>query len=203
MVVLTDRDLDLLRWVNGFGFVSIEQVGRFWGVSYEMGRRRIGQLVGGGFLVRETVLGGKEFVHRVSNLGVKVAGDDLVPMKKVSLGGFVHDSALPDLAMKLEAENVGSVFKPERRLRRERGLSGVGNKGHISDGLLCFEDGRKPVAVELELSTKANARLRKIIKEHSMNLDVSAVWYFVNSAARGGVERAIDGDDFFKVIDWQ
>jgi hypothetical protein len=91
----------------------------------------------------------------------------------VNLGTFRHDFRLVDLGLMLEAE-TGGKFTPDRRIRHDEGLSGVGQIGHIPDGYLsiCAD---KPIAIELELTVKSRARLQSIIHEYGGDLSVKEV----------------------------
>ena len=58
----------------------------------------------------------------------------------------------------------GGHFTPVRRLRQMREMAQVGEPGHVADGWLHLDDQTKPIAIELELSTKVNRRLERILR---------------------------------------
>lgn len=192
------RDAEILRWVNGFGFASVDQIQRFMGIGTTAAYVRIRKLVEAGYLERERVLHGQARIHKATKQGVIAAGDAILPLSTVNLGTFRHDLALVDLALHLEAK-TGGVFKPDRRIRHDEGLSGVGQLGHIPDGYLHMGSD-KPIAIELELSVKSRARIQRIIDGYGGDLAVKEVWYFTDQkdVARA-IRSAAQGYDFIRV----
>jgi hypothetical protein len=197
-VIFQNRDIEILQWVNGFGFASADQICKWMGVGTTAGYVRVKKLVDGGYLERKRILHGQARIHKVTRKGIIASGDALVQMGQIHLGTYRHDFALVDLALMLERE-TGGAFKPERRIRHDEGLSGVGQIGHIPDGYLQL-DGQKPIAIELELSVKSRARLNSIIEEYGGNLSVEEVWYYTDqSDVARALESAAKGYSFIKV----
>ena len=114
-----------------------------------------------------------EWVYLPIKCAVARAGDELPPLSRITLGGYVHDLQLVDLTLQLVAEIRGALV-PERRIRHEWGLIGFGVSGHVADGLLELCIGR-PIAIELELSTKAKRRLAKIFRGYLSDLPIDEV----------------------------
>jgi len=196
----TERDTDMIRWINGHGFATIRQIARWMGSSYQAAQRRTQILADADFLEHRWPFRG-ERVYLPTKRAAARSGDELPPLNRITHGSYVHDLELIDLALWLAAD-TGGAFTPERRIRHERGLTGVGISGHVADGLLKLGDD-KPIAIELELSTKAKRRLAKIIRGYLGDLSVSEVWYFAGSGAvRGSLERAAGDHAFIKIRDW-
>lgn len=197
----TQRDARLLRWINGHGFVTVQQAATWLGIRYQTCHRRLKRLVDNGYLTT-TRVGHSRCAFRLVKAGVIECGDDLPPLKIIAMGSYHHDLQLVDLAMLLEKQ-TGGHFVTERRIRKDRCLSGVGVYGHVPDGLLEIE-GQKAIAIELELSTKGWRRLQAIIADHAANLDIDEVWYFAGSDALcRRLKRATDGYSFFRVHEWR
>ena len=197
-MIFQERDAKILRWLNGFGFASADQIKRFMGVGKTAAYVRIKKLVEGGYLRQERILHGQARIHRLTKQGSVAINDGILPLKHVNLGTFRHDYKLIDLALSLESD-LGCRFTSERRIRHDEGLSGVGQLGHIPDGYLHLDDD-KPIAIELELSVKSRERLNSIINEYSCNLGVKEVWYYTDSnEVVRAIEKAIKGYSFFKV----
>ncbi len=196
----TERDAHMIRWINGHGFATIRQIARWMGSSHQAAQRRTQILAEADFLEHQWPFRG-ERVYVPTKSAVNRSGDALPPLNRIPHGSYVHDLKLIDLALWLAAD-TGGAFTPERRIRHERGLIGVGISGHIADGLLELGDD-KPIAIELELSTKAKRRLAKIIRSYLSDLSVGEVWYFAGTGAvRGGLERAAGDHAFIKIRDW-
>ncbi len=197
----TERDADMIRWINGHGFATIRQISRWMGSSYQAAQRRTQLLAESGFLEHQWPFRG-ERVYVPTRCAIARSGDMLPPLNRISHGSYLHDLQLVDLAHQLVTE-TGGDFLPERRLRHERGLIGVGFSGHVADGLLDLRSG-KPIAIELELSTKGKRRLAKIIRGYLSDLSISEVWYFAGSVAvRGSLERAAGDHTFIKIYCWE
>ena len=196
----TERDADMIRWINGHGFATIRQIARWMGSSYQAAQRRTQILAEADFLEYKWPFRG-ERVYLPTKRAAARSGDELPPLSRISYGSYVHDLKVIDLALWLAAD-TGGIFTSERRVRHERGLTGVGISGHVADGLLELGDD-KPIAIELELSTKAKRRLAKIIRGYLSDLSVGEVWYFTGSdAIRGSLERATGDHAFFKIRNW-
>jgi hypothetical protein len=197
-MIFQERDAEILRWINGFGFASAEQISGFMKVSGAATYLRIKKLVEGGYLARDRVLHGQARIHKVTKQGITASGDALPPVTDVHMGTFRHDFMLVDLALMLEAQ-TGGVFTPDRRLRHNEGLSGGGLSGHVADGYVHIGED-KPIAIELELSLKSRARIRSIVNEYGGNLGVKEVWYYTDrSDVARAIEQAADGFSFIKV----
>jgi len=197
-MIFQERDAEILRWINGFGCASAEQISGFMKVSGAATYLRIKKLVEGGYLVRDRVLHGQARIHMVTKKGITASDDALPPVTDVHMGTFRHDFMLVDLALMLEAQ-TGGIFTPDRRIRHNEGLSGGGLSGHIADGYLHIGED-KPIAIELELSLKSRARIRSIVDEYGGNLAVKEVWYYTDrpDVARA-IQQAADGFSFIKV----
>lgn len=173
----------------------------FMGVGKTACYVRIKKLVEAGYIERERILHGQARIHKVTKQGTAASGDHILPQGDVRLGTFKHDLRLVDLALKLEAE-TGGKFVPQRQIRHDEGLSGVGKFGHIPDGLLFVKDKDKPIAIELELSVKSKARLNSIINDYGGDLSVSEVWYYTNhNSVKNALLKAIKGYGFIKVFE--
>lgn len=197
-MIFQERDAQVLRWINGFGFASVEQIQKYMKVGPTAAYVRIKKLVEGGYLVRERVLHGQARLHKVTKKGMLASADALAPMQYITLGTFRHDFMLVDLALSLETE-TGGTFVPDRRIRHDEGLSGKGQSGHVADGYLYIGD-EKPIAVELELSVKSRARIVDIINTYGGNLDVKEVWYFADhKSVVQALEKAARGYPFIKI----
>ena len=196
----TERDGRLLQWINGHGFVTLQQVARWLGTNYQTAQRRVRLLFDHGYLDRQWLVHGDR-AHWLTPTGRAVCGDSLPPPKHIRLGSYRHDRMLVDLALTLVAETDGH-FTPERRLRQMLEIDQVGKRGHVADGWLHTEDQKMPIAIELELSTKGSRRLERILRGYMADLDIAEVWYFVESeAVRRQLTKAAKDLSFIKIHD--
>lgn len=195
---LTERDQQLLRWTNGFGYVSVQQMSERMGVGFSTGARRVRALCDGGLLERRQFPASTATVLMPTADGCALAGDHLAPIKGIRVATSRHDLLLVDCALALE-KRFGFPFEPERRLRA-RAFNG---DGHMPDGLLHKPEGR-PIAVELELSQKAPSRVAAIMDAHATNLDIEEVWYIViDDTMKEFIRRLSEGYDHVKIRHWR
>ncbi|CAA9464653.1 MAG: hypothetical protein AVDCRST_MAG02-2907 [uncultured Rubrobacteraceae bacterium] len=211
---LTERDLDVLRFVACHGFATAEQVGLScfsgWGdgrlelgVSMTMVYRRLKKLVDADLLRHEYVLHGRPGVYLATRRSAELA-DAGVPPAKVDLKSFDHDLAVVDLALALEGQ---TDWITERQIRAKavsaaRGgggrVSRAGGTGRTPDGLLVSPWG-EVWAVELEISGKDNARyldvFRGYVRRHRERIPEGApeTWPDERLAAYVGSGGEIDG----------
>ncbi len=196
----TERDGRLLRWINGHGFVTLRQVARWLGTNYQTAQRRVRLLYDHGYLDRRWLVHGDR-AHWLTPAGRAVCGDSLPPPKHVRLGSYRHDRMLVDLALTLAAE-TGGRFTPERHLRQMQDLDRVSKRSHVADGWLHLDGQTKPIAIELELSTKGSRRLERILRSYMTDLDIAEVWYFVEcEAVRRQLTKAAKDLGFIKIHD--
>ena len=196
-----DRDADILKWINGFGFATADQIQSYMGVYKATCYARLKKLVEGGYLSRERILHGQARIHKVTKKGTIASGDHIGGVQEIRLGTFRHDLRLVDLALELSGQ-TGGTFVPQRQIRHDEGLSGVGQFGHVSDGHLYIPGEEKPIAIELELSVKARSRLNSIINRYGADLSVKEIWYYTDQqSVRSAIEKASHGYSFIKVFD--
>src|SRR3990167_10601240 len=136
---VTKRDLKLMDWINRAGFVTIHQIAKWLGVAVSTAYLRIKKLVCHGYLIHERIFHGAPGVYRVSLKGVYISGNALPPLRQIRLSTYHHDLIVIDLSLILIARYGGS-FVYERELRHQEGQYQLGQKGHISDGLLTLEE---------------------------------------------------------------
>ncbi|OPY61662.1 MAG: hypothetical protein A4E56_01897 [Pelotomaculum sp. PtaU1.Bin065] len=198
-MLITDRDLVIIRWINSHRLVTAEHVKKKFLMSRQSAYRRLKILVEAGYLAYERIFISKPGVYRVTQKGVAVSEDDLPP-KGVCLGTYHHDIEIVTLAINLE-ERTGGKWVPERRIRQELGLKGVGQAGHVPDGFLLLPD--KRVAVEMEQTKKGDARMAKIISYYKNEPTIAEVWYFCcTDTIVKRVSKAVSETGKFKIIKW-
>lgn len=193
-MVVTERDLETLPWINGWNGVTVEQIAARWGVDFSTAARRVRKLIDAGLLCRHYVNGLNIQPIAVTRLGCSLARDNLEPLPGVRLATWCHDSTVVDLEPRIVKRFGEGAINPDRRIREKRRLNGV--KGsHIPDIELIPTNGR-PIAFEVELSMKSPARLQAIIDSYASSANYGAVYYLVPDARLARfVRRFTDGLD--------
>lgn len=177
---LQERDLELLRWINGFGWINVEMLMRKWEVSATAAGRRLMLLHHHGLLNRQTIAVGFGLIYWPTRTATGLVDDDMLPLKQISLRDLYH--SYRTLAVAIRLEKQGGTFEPERRLRRKMNQkkSGLGVTGHVPDGLLWLDDRELPVAIEVELSLKNKRKIQRICKEYMYSNEYDSVRYYTD-----------------------
>jgi hypothetical protein len=198
-MIITERDLRLLRWVNGWGAVTVAQVAVWLLVDFSTAARRVRKLIEGGFLRRLPVSGLTVQPVAMTKLGCEAANDPLRPLAGIRVATWPHDSKMVDLEARILQRFPDGVLHPDRRIRSNRKLEGSSFR-HVPDAEL-ERAGSRPIAIELELSKKAPDRLQAIIDGYVTDRTYVAVFYLSDDedVARY-VSRFTEGlRDFVKV----
>ena len=174
-ILITKRDKELMRWVNGVGFATIGQIGEKMSMSNWAVYKRVQKLTKIDCLISQRVYHGQPGVYRVSEQGAACAGCHLPALRMISRATYEHDSIVTQLILKLH-KTVGGELTTERELRYQKTQNGIGQYGHIADGEILIDD--KKIAIEVELTKKGNRRLQKIMSNYMKNFDINEVWYF-------------------------
>jgi len=219
---LTERDVEILRWMTRHGVVTAELVGRrfFWRPKVKQygkwaAYRRLGALSKLGLVLSDKPFAHEPAVLRVTREGARIADVGLRPAPLV-LSELKHSLALVWLSEYLLAKHPGSELTTERELRAQR-------HHELAEGTRETEQGRTPdallrvpakggaksamqtIAVELDLTRKDRRALERMIGQYDHE-KVDAVWWYVTP---GRVERtrevvkAMRADDRIQVLEWR
>jgi hypothetical protein len=187
----------MLRWANGFGAVTIDQIAKHWHVTFPVAARRGRLLIKEGLLRRERLPMTTVRPVVLTAKGCKATEDKLAPLSGIRTGELFHDLKLVDVARVLVARFSGK-FEAPRRIRSRLGADKSPSR-HLPDGIL-YRANTEPVAIELELTAKSVPRLTTIINEYAANLTYGEVWYLTNDEAVARlVKRLAQGQPHIRV----
>ncbi len=204
-VWLTDRDRIALEFAAEHRLVLAAQVAVLLQTSVAAARKRLGKLVGGGYLRSDRRLVGPG-CYLIQRRGLAVVDRRLPRPRDLDPATYDHDVGLGWLWLAAHRGWFGAVDRvvSEREMRSHDGrpehrsepigvrLGGVGPRGgerrHYPDLLLECRSGHR-VAVELELTEKTRGRLEKILAGYATDPRIDAVLYLVRDA---GVGQAIE-----------
>lgn len=205
MVVLTERDLDVLTVVGLCRFVSTEQLSRECFPSLDRCQRRLRQLLDGGF-VRVTLSASTEpNLVSLTPTGLTLLADRRPEVGSrahlagaINLVGVEHHLLLVDARLYLAV-----LVRSEggRLLRLEGGQGGLAEElglrhaGLMPDGLaeLQLDSGTVRLAVEADCGTEVGKILAAKLRRYREAFDTEAlaeVWVVVSGGAgrRSGIE---------------
>ena len=193
---ITNRDREILRFINEVGYCTTEQLGRWFSIKMRRLYKVMERLIKAKLVMHERIYFNKPGIYFLTNQGAKFTS--LPAIDKVSKGVFDHQLIMIDLILKLRNMYPDATWVSERHLKYQKFLYGVGRFGHISDGIFIFPDDRK-VAIEVELTLKAKHRLEKILRAYGGQLEISEVWYFCNEDVMRGVAALSAKRSFVKI----
>ncbi len=190
---ITERDVEILKWVNRMRFAAAKQVAEKFGMGIWVVYRRIRKLTVNGYLAHVRPLKNTTGVWMCTERGAGFSGEGLwAPARRINVATFNHDLTVIDLSIALEKKGTGK-WVSERELRL-----GKDYRKKVPDGMF-LKDG-KEIACEVELTRKSRKYLDRVMSFYKSNIEYDEVWYFVPGDAVGrAVEKAADGIDFVKI----
>lgn len=215
-VELTDRDLLLLDFAAQHRLFLAAHAQSLLAVSERTAQRRVRALAASGYLISRRVFAGQPGCYQISRDGLAAVGSDLAA-PRLDLRAYVHDLGLAWLWLAAHRGAFGPLREilAERTLRSEDAraaaaartgaatgdphhepygvrLGGWGAPGweplHYPDLLLVTQQGDR-IALELELTSKGQARRERILVGYGSDARVAAVIYLVD---RPSVGRAVE-----------
>lgn len=204
----TERDPSILAFAAEHRLVLERQVERLLGVGPGNARRRLKQLVAGGYLTSDRVFSDRMF--QIRPRGLTAIGSSL-PAPRFNLGAYRHDVGLGWLWLMSHEGAFGPLHEvlSERRLRSHDGaldragepygvrLGGRDSRGnerlHYPDLLLIDRHGRR-LALELELTPKGGGRREAILGGYGTDTGIDRVLYLVEEQPAGrAIKRTLEG----------
>ncbi len=173
---ITDRDVEVLRWIGRHRVATAEQVRRrFFGAWPSRAYGRLSGLVERGLLRRDFWRDKEPAVYVATDAGLRLAGLRLSPAR-LDYSRVPHDLLVVDLSERLLSENPGASWVTEREVRsdltRAALQKGSGrmlpdpHRGRIPDGILVLPDGRR-AGLEVELSPKPTVSYAAILSKYA------------------------------------
>lgn len=210
---VTDRDLDMLRWIGLHGVVTPDQIAAHFfarddgSTGSSAAYRRLRKLEQLKVVRRSHTFYREASVIRLTRSGAALADADVGPARLV-LAEVHHTLAIVDLTERLLRQNKSAKLTTERELRiaRRRALASHTRKageGRIPDAVLTI--GRRTVAVELDLTPKRTNDLEKILRAYLRERYDEVWWYAlprVVSRLRD-IVKSNRADDLVKVHVWE
>ena len=198
---------EVLRWAACVGVVTAEALAARERSSLASSRGRLGSAVRRGLLARHAPLRGRPALFTITPAGLRACGLDGVQPARVSATSAEHAIVCASVAVALGARYPGHAVIGVPELRRlERGPRGplasarvVAAAGrapalHRPDLVLLPPErrGSEAIAVEVELSVKAPARLEGICRAWARSRSLAGVIYVVAPRVHSPLRRALE-----------
>lgn len=165
------RDREMLRWIARFRFVDSEVLAERFGTSRQQINARVRRLERAGLLQRNTHGPMPAWTIAATSRGLAALG---LPPRRAARTTVQreHELALAAIVARHERTRPESTVHTERDCRRREAASRARFSADVTDPKqgrsrrwpdLVLEDDDRRVAVELELTPKGIARLRRIV----------------------------------------
>lgn len=216
---LTERDIEIVRWIARHGVVTRDLVGRrfFWrpdraAYGQWASDRRLRALRDLGLIVASKPYANQPELLRVTADGARLAHAGVGPASP-RLTDLRHTLAVVGLAEYLAAEHPGSELITERELRAERfrrlrAGEDAQQLGRVPDAVLRIPSAGArvtTVAIELDLSRKDRRQMLSMIRRYD-RVAVDTVWWYVKPVRLERVQalvRELGEQDRFRVLPWR
>ncbi|MCW2920484.1 MAG: hypothetical protein JWL76_358 [Thermoleophilia bacterium] len=186
---LTERDVEILRWISRVRFATSEQVMARFELHPKKAYERLAVLGSLGLVKRVAMLHNQPGAHHVTRAGMRMLGVGDMPVPTVSLQSFLHDQAV--VWEQISLEGSGAEVLTEREMRAsERTLDeryaiqipvelSTGTATHRPDLAFRVNARSRWHAVEVELAAKSEARLIAILGAYAIDPSYASVVYCV------------------------
>lgn len=209
--MITERDLEIVRFVARFSWVTTEQV-RQWisgvdggSAAMRVTNRRLAELLERGLLLDDRILsehGRVVWASREGLSSVDVEGGHVHPPR---ISQARHDKMVTDLALNLMITKPTHTLVTEREMRRADTphdaapdapmyvtvQPGIRARRVYPDLLTIAPSGAR-VVHEIETTAKAHGRLVTLALSHLTNDAVGAVRYYAPREVAGVIEKSLN-----------
>ena len=216
-MLLTDRDIEILRWVARHGVVTTEQIARRFfptpqGFSAATQRLRKLCTMIQPVLQRDLTHYRKPPVLRVTTQGARLADVGIGPARLIP-NEVPHALNVVDLTEELLEKTPSAVLTTEREHRteryREKRAGGRKSTGRIPDAVFTVPKGpgepkERTVAVELDRSPRQRLDIESIVRQYQAESFDTVIWFVRKNRVEPTEEivRRLRADDFIEVRSW-
>jgi hypothetical protein len=201
------EQLDILNWTVRFGVVTAEAVAVHGGWTLASARGRLCAAERAGLLTSRRVLADASPLYTATRAGLRASAVRALEPCRVSVSAAPHAIACANVAAALERAYPDHHVSGERELRRDEREAGTalasaclgGEPGgrelrHRPDLVLWPNSPGEelPIAVEVELTVKAPARLLEICRAWARCRCVAGTLYLASLEVQRPLSRAIE-----------
>lgn len=195
-MLITDRDVEILNFINEFGFCEMPQIEKKFGVKTPRSYKVMQRLVKAGLVSHERVFYNRHGAFYLTHEGAKHT--PLPAISNLPKDIYKHQLTIMEVYFKLIQLYPDAVWVSERVLKRDKFTEGIGKSGHIPDGKMIFPDHRE-IAIEVELTLKSRRRLEQIFRAYSAQFKIAEVWYFCSEKVISSLSKASANKSYIKI----
>jgi len=201
MTIMTERDLEILKFINKFGFCEMQHLDKYFQLKKPNNYQIMRRLKKAGWIQYQQVFSNKS-AYWLNKSAATEIGSSIPAINRPAVAIYTHEVLLIDLYFELQKRYKEANFISEREIIKDKYFDGFGKKGHVSDGLLIFPD-KKVIAIELELTLKSTKRIEHIFRAYKKNLEIDEVWYFCDDKIFNVISRRSEDQSHIKVHHFQ
>ena len=204
--MVTDRDRSIVEWIGRLGAASAADAMERFAMGRSQTYLRLGVLVDEGLLEPRQPIRGQPTLYVATREGLLWAQLGRLEPCRVGVASATHWAQCARLAAVLERTDPAYRVCSEREIRAAELDAGApvasAVLGRLPDGrprlrradlvLMPRGEGRRPVAVEVELAVKWARRLEAICRAWARCRLVESVRYYASPAAARAVARAVE-----------
>lgn len=195
-MLITDRDVAILNFINEFGFCEMPQIERKFGVKTPRSYKVMQRLVKAGLVCHERVFYNRHGAFYLSHEGAKYT--QLPAILNLPKDNYKHQLTIMEVYFKLIQLYPEAAWVSERMLKRDKFTEGIGKTGHIPDGKIIFPDNRE-IAIEVELTLKSKRRLEQIFRAYGAQIAITEVWYFCSQNIMSSISKVVANKSYIKL----
>src|SRR5579864_732677 len=114
---MTHRDVEILRFINDFGFCEMPQIQKRFELSKPRGYKVMQRLVQAGLVIHCKVFHDRHGIFYLNHKGASFT--ELPPLATIPVGIYDHQLTIIEAYFKLMEQYPGTQWISERRLKRE------------------------------------------------------------------------------------
>jgi hypothetical protein len=203
----SQEQLEIVSWTVRFGVATAEAIAVHGGWTLASARGRLCAAERAGLLSSRRILAGTSPLYTATRAGLRASGVRGLEPCRLSVSAAPHAIACAQVAAALERAYPDHHVTGERELRRDEREAGTplasASLGRVAAGaallhrpdIVLWPTGtceELPVAVEVELTVKAPARLLEICRAWARCRCVAGTLYLASPSVQRPLSRAIE-----------
>lgn len=200
-MILQTRDLEILHFINKFGYVNSLHIQKMFGMTQPRTSQILSRLVKADYLKKEHILAKEPYIYLLRTKATELIKANRV--KKVSLQNLKHNLCVVDVYIDLKLQKPELNIKSDRELRA--GIKFTKKKRpHQPDLVIQTEEvnGKKNIAVEIELSRKSKDRLKSISSHYSIWSDYLKADYYCSSSVYSYIKKYLGSNNNIRIFNY-
>jgi DNA-binding Lrp family transcriptional regulator len=194
MLVITERDKKLFKFLSKFKYATVNQISNYLGISVDGAYQRLSKLQREKYLDSCNIGLNKKYYSNGSVVRSQMKKS--IDQKKVSVSiiSLEHHLTVTDFFLDLLDRGIKEeMILTSRDVFRTRiGISDNRKRIYKVPDLVIKRDDEKLIAIEVELSKKNDQRLGEIFDNYILYTNYYAVYYVCNSeAVKNRVNRTV------------